>query len=363
MATFSIQAAPDNTTLATFKAWAQAGISTAFGNIGWVQANDTGQVVWTATVLTFTSVAVSGGNSVYAYSGFTGPTPRIGMSIIITGFATGGNNVTATITAVNPGVSVTVATTTQSNETHAGSGTTTALAARPNAGVYVYEIWKTNDGTGFDIYVKVEYGANSGNINSNALKMTIGTGSNLAGSLVNPSTTMGGDSANTSTTALPMHFSGDAGRMSMLLWNGTNSGSVAFVYNIERSYDNTGAVTASYATIYWWRTGNNSANQQTLFASGTLTTNETSGWAACMPRTASTGNVGSTTHVSPCFPLIGGLGNPSTGIMVFRATDFADNQLVFVTIYGIQQTYVTIGNNGTGTANYGQACGFMVRFS
>src|SRR5215470_501962 len=82
----------------------------------------------TNTILTLTQVAV-GANAVYSYSSFTGPAPSVGMSVAFSGFANGGNNVTATLTAVSGGASgtVTVALTTQVNETHAGSGTTMAM--------------------------------------------------------------------------------------------------------------------------------------------------------------------------------------------------------------------------------------------
>lgn len=81
------------------------------------------------TILTLTQVAV-GSNAVYSYSSFTGPAPAVGMSVAFSGFANDGNNVTATLTAVSGGASgtVTVALTTQVNETHAGSGTGTTAA-------------------------------------------------------------------------------------------------------------------------------------------------------------------------------------------------------------------------------------------
>jgi hypothetical protein len=45
MATSQIFALADNSSLANFKAWAQA-LSTAFSTFGWVQSSDTGQVNW-----------------------------------------------------------------------------------------------------------------------------------------------------------------------------------------------------------------------------------------------------------------------------------------------------------------------------
>lgn len=176
MATTNFTVGPDNTTLALFEAWAMP-ISAFWKTAGWVQANDTGQVVWTATVLTCTSVAVSGGNAVYAFASYTGPDPRIGMSFTFSTFANGGNNVTATVTALTGGTgggagTVTVVLSTQVTDT-TGSGTTTALAARPGIGATVYEVWVTGDVVGFPVYVKFEYGTNSANANSVAVFATI----------------------------------------------------------------------------------------------------------------------------------------------------------------------------------------------
>ncbi len=73
---------------------------------------------------TLTQVAVSGGLAVYSYSASTGTgsitLPAPGMTAVITGFVTSGNNVTGIITAVGSGTFTLVATT-QVNETHVGA--------------------------------------------------------------------------------------------------------------------------------------------------------------------------------------------------------------------------------------------------
>ena len=74
------------------------------------------------TVLTLTAVAVDDGTATYTYSACSGPSPVVGMSLVVTGFSIAGNNVTAVVTAVATN-EVVVATTTQEDETHAGVGT------------------------------------------------------------------------------------------------------------------------------------------------------------------------------------------------------------------------------------------------
>jgi len=74
------------------------------------------------TVITLTQVAVSTGVATYSYSSYIGTGPMVGLQVTISGFSTGGNNVTATITGGSFGSSgtFTVNATTQANETHAG---------------------------------------------------------------------------------------------------------------------------------------------------------------------------------------------------------------------------------------------------
>jgi hypothetical protein len=350
----------NNTNFTNFSAWAKP-ISDALIAFGFTRQNDTGQVVWVATILTCTSVAVSGGNAVYAYSGFTGPTPRIGMSFVFSTFGTAGNNVTAVVIAVNPGVSVTVATSTQVNDT-TGSGTTTALAATPATGTYVIEVWKTADSVGFDVYIKMEYGTSTNAAVMN-LFITIGTATNGAGTLVNPSTRMGLiGNGNTSATLTNCRISGDGVRLQILLWVGGGLATgVAYVYSLERSYDNSGVVTGSYYTICCINPST-SGWQQTLFPNGGLTVCETSGLMCVIPSQAATGNVGANTHVSPVFPVVGGIGNPMKGLMVFRGVDFANNQMMYATLYGVQHTYIIYGWNNTAISNTSQNCGVGVLF-
>jgi hypothetical protein len=79
------------------------------------------------TEFVFSQVELAEALATYFYDSFTGPAPAVGMKLTVTGFATSGNNVSAqTITAVSGGASgfVTVAATTQADETHSGAGST-----------------------------------------------------------------------------------------------------------------------------------------------------------------------------------------------------------------------------------------------
>ena len=81
-----------------------------------------------ATNCVFTQVAVSGSTAIYSYSSVAWNPPTVGMKVVISGFATAGNNVTAKIIATSGGASgtITVVLSTQTNETHAGAGAVSA---------------------------------------------------------------------------------------------------------------------------------------------------------------------------------------------------------------------------------------------
>jgi uncharacterized protein (TIGR03437 family) len=82
------------------------------------------------TTMALTGVALSAGSAVYSYSAYSGPAPKVGDAVTFSGFATAGNNLTATLTAVSGGASgtVTVVATGQGNEIHTG------FAASANTG-------------------------------------------------------------------------------------------------------------------------------------------------------------------------------------------------------------------------------------
>jgi hypothetical protein len=372
MATYTATVVPDCQTIGSFDAWASA-ISAAFAALGWVQANDTGQVVFVASVMTanITGVAlVSGTTYRYTYTAInSGPALRVGMSLTITGMIDAGNNTAGaaggvTVISSLAGGAGTFDVVNANGVVKAGntgSGTTTALAAPPGTSTTVYEIWQTSDSVGFPISVKAEYG--TGGVNNRvAIFMTMGTGSNGSGTIANPGTRTGTLMTINSATALACHFSGDGGRMVMNLFHGQGQISLDYIFSLERSYDTSGTPIGSYYTMLAYQGNEQVGRQQTLFPSGASTTQEILGLCAPIPKSAASGNVGSTTHIAPVFPLVGGLGNPLTNVLAFRATDFADNQVVYETIYGVQHTYITDGFNQTAPTSTAVAAGLMTRY-
>lgn len=347
----------DVSTLAAFSDWASA-IGTALAAFGWIQGNDTGQVVWTATVLTLTAVTSAG---VYSYSSFTGPAPRVGMSFTFSGFGIGGNNVTATLTAVSGGASgtVTVAVTTQANETHAGSGTTTALAAAPTSGNYVYEIWKPGDG-GTAFNVRFDYGNSGGT--SPAIKVQIGTTTNGAGTLSGTTLTQATPnvSANSGTsTTFNCLFAGSTNWFSMMMWRDiANAGNVMIA--IERSHDSSGADTNSptaNAHVTMYVCTNNWQQQSLVFGVGAATL--IGGVTKSIVSLIAAAGFGSISNsyngniaLSPMFPFLGFFDNHSIGIGTAASLDYTEGSVITTTLYGATHTFLFSKNqNFTGVQN------------
>lgn len=341
----------DNTNFTQMAAWGSI-VSAFMTTAGWTRQNDTGQAVWAVTTLTFTQVAVSGGSSVYSYSGYTGPTPRVGMSIVITGFATGGNNVTATLTAVSGGASgtVTVTTSTQVNETHAGSGVTT-LSTLPGTSAYIYEMWCPADAlqTGATAYyAKLEYGngTTSSGVGTPQMRVTLGMGTNGAGTLTGlttAATVCPVNGAGVATTVWECNFSGDTDRISIMLWRNGSSANLC-IWGIERTKDTTGANSSDGVTIFSAAgTAAGTTRQQTILF-GVSAGNQYSRWLE-VPRFISASAVGSdvfgnSVPISPLFPCYGKIGNPVTIFCTISAGDIVEGTIGSCTLYGGTRTYL-----------------------
>lgn len=80
---------------------------------------------YTTLSLTITGVTQSGGNTIYAYSSFTGQAPALGMKVSFSGWGSphNGNNITAILTGVSGGLSGTVTIANGSGSTVASGGT------------------------------------------------------------------------------------------------------------------------------------------------------------------------------------------------------------------------------------------------
>ena len=354
----------DLSTLTNFKDWGAAP-GAALAAFGWVQSNDAGQAVWTATLFTLTQVTV-GATAVYAYSSFTGPAPRVGMSATFSGFTNAGNNVTATLTAVSGGSSgtVTVALSTQVNETNAASGTTT-VSSVPPSGSSVFEIWQPGDGLQ-NFFMRIDLANNGGS--SPQVKVQIGTGTNGSGTLTGStlaqytSTT----STNSGSTLFNCLFSGGTGWFACMIWRDITAGANVF-FAVDRSKNSSGSDTSTHVTFYAL-SGSGSQQQTLVFGVGAALQNGPQGVGTTTWKTfnctassfvsagfgisqAFNGNI----KLATVFPFIGYDDNPSLVVAHASGSDFSELATLTTTIYGTTHTYIFSKNQNFSGGTFGTA--------
>lgn len=344
MATYTNTTPYDASTFAHFRSWA-LGYTTALGNFGWIQTNDTGQVVWTATSVNISQVAVVSLVATYTYDGtaVTGPALRVGMSINISGFVNGGNNVTANITALGgSGVTSTFAVvfSTQVNETHAATGVTIAQTTVPSTAGSVYEVWRMNDSlqSTAPVFMILYYYelSNSPQVDIQLTHAMNGAGAPATSSLYY--TQLNYNFSN-SSLSITFYFSGDTNRF-MYMNDPTQNFQRSGSFFIERAKDSSGNDIASYVVVGGVRF--QQQFQQTFFQNGSFMPTE-SKFTAVFPNYEGAGGgagVGQYIAVAPILPMIGGMGNPCISALIFDINDFATNTSMTVSVYGITHTYL-----------------------
>jgi hypothetical protein len=140
------------------------------------------------------------------------------------------------------------------NSSDTGQVNWTSIASVPGALAYVYDIFQPGDGLQ-NFYVKVEYGNTAqSSANAPSLRISIGTGTNGAGTLTLLVTTahataQGNYTPPSTTTQFECNFSGDSGRIGVMMWR--DGGATApQLFVIERSLDSTGTYYGTSTTGY-----------------------------------------------------------------------------------------------------------------
>jgi hypothetical protein len=231
------------------------------------------------------------------------------------------------------------------------------ISAVPSSAAFVYEIWQPNDGL-TNFYAKVEYG-NFYGTNSPCIRVTLGTGTNGAGTLTGfvtsafPVANVALTPPSTSTT-YECDFTGGAGRMGVMMWRvgGNNS---TQVFAIERSVDSSGAYTSGSITLYvcgppaFNDATNPSAAQQTILLGVGVgpTVNRTTARSGMNVATRILNWWGLSSSAFNGFipfdtlsPAIGYFDQPLTQIGFAFATDMAEGVPFTTTLYGATRTYI-----------------------
>jgi hypothetical protein len=335
-------------------------ISAAFAAAGWIQTSDTGQVVWTATVLSGCVItAVTGGLVTMTYTSYTGPVPRAGMSFTFSSFSHGANNAAFNILSVNTGTNtITLANSSGLTDT-GGSGTTTANTAVPSINTYpLYEIWGMNDAlqATAPFYVQVSYG--SGSVTSTPyVVVQMGTGTSgagrLSGNVGSAFQLSKNDSGSGGATLYECDFAGGTNWMTFILWR-NSTGILSRLFAIDRARDVFGNPRGDYVTVL--ADGNKIVVEQTIYRVGLGTFSTESGtdtaesgrWLALMTLTeTSTAGVGKNSIMaSPVFPLAGCVDYPHLCAVVCLPADAYEGQIINAQFYGQAHSYLFTKSTG-----------------
>jgi hypothetical protein len=208
---------------------------------------------------------------------------------------------------------------------------------------YVYEIWKPADAlqTGSTQYfLKVEYGFSS---SSPRIRFSVGTGTNgsgtLTGFIIGPYTSTA--YANQGSNPFECYFSGDIGRMGMLLWRNGASSPVCFA--VERTH-NADGTDSSDGVVFLLQScsdapQNNTAFRTLVFGQGLGAAYGgvvVGGFWSAVPNQITFNNA----PLCVALPEYGKLGNPMKGITYIGNAVIGENGEFQTTLYGATRTYI-----------------------
>jgi hypothetical protein len=239
------------------------------------------------------------------------------------------------------------------------------ISAPPGSAAYVYEIWQPNDGL-TTFYLKVEYGNVTGT-NSPTVRLTVGTATNgagtLIGSVVGPFTTNQNTVTTSTTTPYECRFSGAPGRFHAMLWRLMPNNSPQ-MFSVERSVNSAGAYTSSHVTLITGGGigtgggGTTSISQQTLHlalgpAPAQSTPGVTAGGLSARSFNAGASSASGVFNGSVGFetvsPYIGYFDYPLTGVGIGNVSSFSEGTLFATTLYGATRTYIATQSGRLGT--------------
>ena len=133
------------------------------------------------------------------------------------------------------------------NTSDTGQVNWSTIAAVP-ASTYVYDIFTPGD-SGTAYYLKIEYGYNTSSLQ---IAITVGTGTNGSGTLTGHvtgriavwSTSFTSNFANvSSTTQFECDFSGDSGRICIMMWRNSSVANGPVGFAIQRTLNSSGTAT------------------------------------------------------------------------------------------------------------------------
>lgn len=193
------------------------------------------------------------------------------------------------------------------------------------------------------IYLKIEYGNDSGN--QPKMQVSTGTGTNGAGTLtgyvMGPWVVGWDDNPDTTGSYWECNMSSGVSRLgAMLFRNGDLRRNTVFA--IERTKDADGTDNSDGFTMVVNRV--NAAYQRTT-AFGAGLSQELSKWAVINAASGGTTLAfNNKIPMSPVFPCYGKYGNPMTQIGMSKTNDMVEGSIFTTTLYGVSMTYLASKN-------------------
>jgi hypothetical protein len=327
----------------------------------------------TAVTAAGTATSVATSSAVFTSGGFVSNSCQIfvGQQMAIAGMSTssGANNVTFTATCSGQSY-IGFTNASGVSETHAGSVTAASAPASSlnqssgtSAGFWIpynYEVWVSNgpQSVASPIYLKLVYGetaATGGAVGMPYLVYAVGTSTNNTGMIIGNYYNPGSQTyseynsaalglAGFAASLFECDFAGDADSFRMIMWRTHSNANCPFALVIERARDLAGNTLPTYWTAL--TSGFNNTAQQSVFqfGSGPSAGYTTASWVslplAGSNGTLNTGSCNGQIPAMPVFPIVGFVGNPILGTVLFLQNDVAEGSLVNVVMYGASCTYL-----------------------
>jgi hypothetical protein len=229
-----------------------------------------------------------------------------------------------------------------------------------------YDIFRMTDtlNVAAPVFVKVEYGSGVANTGP-SLWVTVGSGSNGAGSLLGATTARTQLVSIQGVNAIGSFISGDTNRIQMSLWSYSNvynsgvavlsSQVLSWVLSIERTHDNSGSDTTEGA-LCLFKSGAITGYSQQYWNSVTGSSGVELSWGMLFPETSIglgtavqssfyPAYLSNGVYVNPAMGVLGFIGSTTTG----QATIATEGCPVPVQIYGGTHTYMPMMANTAGS--------------
>ena len=157
------------------------------------------------------------------------------------------------------------------------------------------------------------------------------------------------------TTGIECDFSGDSDNVSLILYRGyaaSRGATVPAALVVDRARDQSGVALDTYFTVVSF--SNTTALYQVAFKPtvGGLVPPTASGFLPVIYTAVSANNVNGQVPPLFVFPLVGYVGNPLLGMVMYGTSDITEGSLVNVVMYGTSYTFLFCKCNNT--ANFVQ---------